>query len=62
MKYTKRTRKQIFQELSKKAEQEALLKKVAQEADEQSADSADFSEKLFNKLLDSIKIEGLEED
>lgn len=61
MKYTKRTRKQIFQELSKKAEQEALLKKVAQEADEQSADSADFSEKLFNKLLDSIKIEGLED-
>lgn len=61
MNSTKRSRKQIFQELSKKAEQEALLKKTAQEADEQSADAEDFSEKLFNKLLNSIKIEGLED-
>lgn len=61
MSSTKRLRKQALQELAKKAEHDAMLKKIAQEADEQAADAADYSEKLFDKLLQSIKIEGLED-
>ena len=58
---TNKPRKQFFEQLSKKAEQEALIKKAAAEADQQAADSSDYSEKLFAKLLESIKIDGLED-
>lgn len=56
-----KSRKQKLAQLTKQAEQETLIKKAAEEADLQAADSADYSERLFAKLLDSIKIDGLED-
>jgi hypothetical protein len=56
-----KNRKQQLEKLSKQAEQDALVKQAAEEADQQAADSTDYSEKIFAKLLQSIKIEGLED-
>lgn len=59
-----KTRKQKLEKIAKLSEAEqfnAMVKKAAEETDQQAADSADYSEKLFAKLLDSIKIEGLED-
>lgn len=58
----KNDRKNKLKELLKKAEHEALPAKIAQDQDINDAvDAADYSDKVFNKLLDSIKIEGLED-
>jgi len=56
-----KSRKQKLEKLNKQAAQEAMIKKVAEESDVLAADSSDFSEKVFAKLLESIKIEGLED-
>lgn len=56
----KTDRKNKLKELLKKAEQEALPAKIAQDINN-AVDAADYSEKVFDKLLDSIKIEGLED-
>lgn len=56
-----KSRKKILNNINKLAEQEALIKKIAQESDQQSADAMDYSENIFNKLLENIKIEGLED-
>lgn len=58
----KTERKNKLKNLAKQAEQETLIKKVAQDDDiNNAADAADYSEKVFDKLLESIKIEGLED-
>lgn len=55
--------KKVLEKSAKKEADQfsALIKKAAERSDQQSADSADFSEKLFDDLLESIKIEGLED-
>lgn len=58
----KKERANKLKNLAKKAEQETLIKKIAQDSDVNDAvDTADYSEKVFEKLLNSIKIEGLED-
>jgi hypothetical protein len=58
----KKARKEMFQKLTRKAEQEVLLKKVAEDADINSAtDATSYSDKVFETLLNEIKIEGLED-
>ena len=48
--------------LKKIAEQEKLMKKIAEDTDlNNAADAEDYSDKLFNKLLESVKINGLED-
>jgi hypothetical protein len=56
-----KSRKNELEKLVKQAEQAALLKKVADEASQQTTDSTAYSDKIFTNLLDSIKIEGLED-
>lgn len=56
-----KSRKKILNNINKLAEQEVLIKKIAQESDQQSTDATDYSENIFNKLLENIKIEGLED-
>lgn len=56
-----KSRKQLLEKLAKQSQQDTLVKQAAEEADLQAADSADYSEKVFAKLLESIKIEGLED-
>ena len=63
-----KSRKNSLQKIIKEAKQNksaeqlnTLVKQAAEEVDQQAADSSDYSEKLFAKLLDSIKIEGLED-
>ena len=58
----KKSRKETFKTLIKDAEHKALLQKIAQDTDLNSAtDASDYSDKLFEKLLNSIKIDGLED-
>ncbi len=58
----KQSRKAALEKITKQAEREALIKKVAEDADVNSAaDAESFSEKVFQKLLSEIKIEGLED-
>lgn len=58
----KNNRKNLFEKLKKEAEHKSLLKKVAEEVDVNSAMDADaYSEAVFNKLLESIKIEGIDD-
>jgi hypothetical protein len=59
-----KSRKDKLQKVAKQIEAEklhALVKQAAEETDLQAADSSDYSEKLFAKLLESIKIDGLED-
>lgn len=59
---TKQERLNHLKLLAKEKGQESLIKKLAQETDLNEAnDAASYSEKVFNKLLESIKIDGLEE-
>ena len=59
----KKARKNALEQLVKQAEQEALIKKVAEDADVNNAtDAASYSEMVFQKLLNEIKIEGLEDE
>ena len=55
--------KKVLEKSTKKEADQfnALIKKAAERSDQQAADSADFSEKLFDDLLESIKIDGLED-
>ena len=58
----KKARKAALEKLVKQAEQDALIKKVAEDTDVNNAASASsYSEKVFEKLLNEIKIEGLED-
>jgi hypothetical protein len=58
----KLARKAALEKLIKQAEQDALIKKVAEDSDVNSAeDAASYSEKVFQKLLAEIKIDGLED-
>jgi hypothetical protein len=58
----KQSRKATLEKLVKQAEQEALIKKVAEDKDVNSAaDASDYSERVFQKLLAEIKIDGLED-
>lgn len=58
----KKARQAALAKITKQAEQEALIKKVAEDSDVNSAaDAESFSEKVFQKLLSEIKIEGLED-
>lgn len=58
----KKSRKEVLNKINKQAEQEALIKKVAEDTDVNSATDADnYSERVFQKLLSEIKIEGLED-
>jgi hypothetical protein len=58
----KKARKAALDKLVKQAEQDALIKKVAEDTDVNNAASASsYSEKVFEKLLNEIKIEGLED-
>lgn len=58
----KNKRKNNLKSLAKKAEQESLIKKISQDNDLNEAnDAVNYSETVFNKLLESIKIEGLED-
>ena len=58
----KKARKTALEKLVKQAEQEALIKKVAEDADINNAtDASSYSDKVFEKLLNEIKIEGLED-
>jgi hypothetical protein len=58
----KKSRQELFNKLIKQAEQELLLKKIAEDNDLNNAtDSASYSEQLFDKLLSEIKIDGLED-
>lgn len=56
-----KTRKEILINLNKKAEQEALIKKLAYDSELNNTDAEQFSEKIFRKLLDEINIDGLED-
>jgi hypothetical protein len=59
----KKARKEALGKLVKQAEQDALIKKVAEDTDVNNATSASsYSEKVFEKLLNEITIEGLEEE
>lgn len=58
----KKARKAALEKITKQAEREALIKKVAEDADINSADDAtSYSERVFQKLLSEIKIDGLED-
>lgn len=58
----KQSRKAALEKLVKQAEQEALIKKVAEDNDINNAtDANDYSERVFQKLLAEIKIDGLED-
>lgn len=58
----KQARKSALEKLLKQAEQEALIKKVAEDSDvNDAADANSYSEKVFQKLLNEIKIDGLED-
>lgn len=58
----KKARQEMFKKLTKKAEQEVLLKKVAEDVDVNNAtDANSYSDLVFDKLLSEIKIEGLED-
>lgn len=57
-------RKQKLEDINKQSSSEqldTLVKQAAEETDQQAADSDDYSEKIFAKLLESIKIDGLED-
>jgi len=58
----KLARKAALEKLIKQAEQDALIKKVAEDSDVNSTeDATSYSEKVFQKLLEEIKIDGLED-
>ncbi len=58
----KQARKPALEKIIKKAEQDALIKKVAEDSDVNSAeDATSYSERVFQKLLAEIKIDGLED-
>lgn len=49
-----KSRKQQLEKIAKQAQQDAIVKKAAEEADLQAADSGDYSDKVFDNLLESI--------
>jgi hypothetical protein len=58
----KKSRKKVFNTLIKQAEQKALLKKIAEDPDvNNAADATEYSNQVFEKLLNEIKIDGLED-
>jgi hypothetical protein len=58
----KKERKEYLKQLNSQAEQQSVLKKIAEDTDlNATEDAATYSEKVFQKLLDSIKIQGLED-
>lgn len=58
----KESRKNRIKKILKQAEQDTILKKIAEDSDVNAAADADnYSEKVFQKLLNDIKIEGLED-
>ena len=58
----KKARKVALEKIVKQAEHEALIKKVAGDTDINNAtDATSYSEKVFQKLLAEIKIDGLED-
>lgn len=61
MSLSRKSRKKILANINYLIEQESIIKKLAEENDLQAADAEDYSEKIFNKLLESTKIEGLED-
>jgi len=59
----KKARKEALTNLLKQAEQDALIKKVAEDTDvNEATDASSYSDKVFEKLLSEIKIEGLEDE
>lgn len=58
----KKARQAALKNIIKQAEQDALIKKIAEDSDINSADDANnYSERVFQKLLSEIKIDGLED-
>lgn len=58
----KKLREEFFKKMNKRGEQDALIKKVAEDVDLNAAEDADaYSDKVFNALLNDIKIDGLED-
>lgn len=58
----KKARQIALAKITKQAEQNALIKKIAEDADINSASDANsYSERVFQKLLAEIKIDGLED-
>jgi hypothetical protein len=55
-------RKRKLESIVKQAAEEALIAKIAQEATQQSTNSAEYSEQVFQKLLESITLEELLKD
>lgn len=55
-----KSRKDKLQKLIKDAEQDAKIKKIAEDVND-ATDPTDYSEKVFDKLLDAISIPGLED-
>lgn len=54
----KKHRQDFFKKLN---ETEVIIKKIANELDQQVEDGKEYSDKLFEKLLSEIKISGLED-
>lgn len=58
----KKARQAALAKIIKQAEQDTLIKKIAGDADINNAgDAESYSEKVFQKLLSEIKIDGLED-
>lgn len=58
----KENRKKIFEQIKKESERKTLLNKVAQDADVNLAmDADDYADLVFSKILENIKIEGIDD-